>query len=67
MPGPVQAKSNKQDLSELEFDLAPETRNAFYQDGAKRRTAAKVEIKALAKQLDAGSVASDANSAPPEP
>jgi hypothetical protein len=58
-----QAKSNKQNLSELGIDLAPDARKAFYQDEVKRYTAEKNEIKALAERLEAESVAFDEKSA----
>jgi len=58
-----QAKSNKQHLSELGIDLAPEARKAFYRDEVERYTADKNEIEAHAKRLEAQSVAFDEKSA----
>ena len=58
-----QAKSNKQNLSELGIDLAPEARRAFYQEEVKRYRAEKEEIKAVATQLEAASVAFEEKSA----
>jgi hypothetical protein len=52
-----QAKSNKQNLSELGIDLAPEPRKAFYQDEVKRYTTEKDEIRAVAERLEAESIA----------
>src|SRR5574343_1022192 len=48
-----QAKSSKQNLSELALELAPDTRKAFYQDEIKRYKKEKAEIKAGAEKLEA--------------
>ena len=58
-----QAKSNKQNLSELAIDLAPESRRAFYQEEVKRYASEKKEIKANAERLEAESVAFEQKSA----
>ncbi len=48
-----QAKSSKQNLSELALELVPEARKPFYQDEIKRYKAEKAEIKAAADKLEA--------------
>jgi len=48
-----QAKSSKQNLSELALELVPEARKPFYQDEIKRYKAEKAEIKAAAEKLEA--------------
>ena len=58
-----QAKSGKQNLSELAFELAPESRKAFYTDEIKRYKAEKAEIKLAAEKLDAESKTWDDKSA----
>ena len=50
-----QAKSGKQNLSELALELAPETRKTFYADEIKRYKTEKAEIKTEAEKLDAAS------------
>jgi len=47
-----QAKSGKQNLSELALELAPESRKAFYTDEIKRYKTEKAEIMVAAKKLD---------------
>ena len=47
-----QAKSSKQNLSELALELAPESRKAFYTDEIKRYKTEKAEIMVAAKKLD---------------
>ena len=47
-----QAKSGKQNLSELALELAPEARKAFYTDEIKRYKTEKAEIKVAAEKLD---------------
>jgi hypothetical protein len=47
-----QAKSAKQNLAELAFDLAPEPRKAFYAAEAKRYRGEKDEIMVAAKKLE---------------
>src|SRR5215208_5952231 len=54
-----QAKSSKQNLSELAFELAPESRKAFYTDEVKRYKAEKAEIMVAAKKLEDESKAWD--------
>ena len=54
-----QAKSSKQNLSELALELVPEPRKAFYQDEIKRYKAEKAEIKAAAEKLEAEAKAWD--------
>ena len=49
-----QAKSSKQNLSELAMELTP-AKNAFYQDEIKRYKGEKAEIKAAAEKLEAES------------
>jgi len=58
-----QAKSSKQNLSELALELAPETRKGFYADEIKRYKTEKAEIKAAAEKLEAESKAWDDKSA----
>ena len=58
-----QAKSSKQNLSELALELVPEPRKAFYQDEIKRYKAEKAEIKAAAEKLEAEAKAFDERSA----
>jgi len=57
-----QSKSNKQNLSELAIELAPEARKTFYQDEAKRYKAEKAEIQTKAERLEAESVDFDKKS-----
>ena len=57
-----QAKSSKQNLSELAFELAPDTRKTFYTDEIKRYKAEKAEIKLAAEKLEAESKAWDEKS-----
>jgi len=47
-----QAKSSKQNLSELAVELAPEARKTFYQDEIKRYKQEKAEVKTAAEKLD---------------
>jgi len=58
-----QAKSGKQNLSELAIELAPESRKTFYADEIKRYKAEKAEIKLAAEKLDAESKTWDDKSA----
>ena len=58
-----QAKSSKQNLSELALELAPETRKGFYTDEIKRYKTEKAEIKLAAEKLEAESKAWDDKSA----
>ena len=58
-----QAKSSKQNLSELAIELAPEARKAFYADEIKRYKLEKAEIKLAAEKLEAESKAWDDKSA----
>ena len=58
-----QAKSSKQNLSELALELAPETRKSFYVDEIKRYTTEKADIKLAAEKLEAESKAWDDKSA----
>ena len=58
-----QAKSGKQNLSELALELAPETRKSFYADEIKRYKTEKAEIKLAAEKLDAQSKQWDDQSA----
>jgi len=58
-----QAKSGKQNLSELALELAPESRKTFYADEIKRYKAEKAEIKLAAEKLDAESKTWDDKSA----
>lgn len=50
-----QAKSSKQNLSELAIELAPESRRAFYTEEIKRYKTEKAEIKLAAEKLEADS------------
>jgi Na+/glutamate symporter len=50
-----QAKSSKQNLSELALELAPAAKKEFYQDEIKRYKSEKSEIKAAAEKLEAQS------------
>ena len=50
-----QAKSSKQNLSELAQELAPDARKSFYADEIKRYKAEKAEIKLAAEKLEAES------------
>lgn len=52
-----QAKSSKQNLSELALELAPGAKKEFYQDEIKRYKGEKAEIKAGAEKLEAESQA----------
>jgi hypothetical protein len=47
-----QAKSGKQNLSELAVELAPEAKKAFYVDEIKRYKTEKAEVKLAAEKLD---------------
>jgi Na+/glutamate symporter len=47
-----QAKSSKQNLSELAVELAPESRRPFYQEEVKRYKTEKAEAMAEAQKLD---------------
>jgi len=47
-----QAKSSKQNLSELAVELAPEARKSFYQDEIKRYKTEKAEVMLAAQKLD---------------
>ena len=58
-----QAKSSKQNLSELAQELAPDARKTFYQDEIKRYKTEKAEIKLAAESLEAQSKAFDDKSA----
>jgi len=58
-----QAKSSKQNLSELALELAPETRKNFYLDEIKRYKTEKADIKLAAEKLEAESKAWDDKSA----
>ncbi len=58
-----QAKSSKQNLSELALELVPEARKPFYQEEIKRYKAEKAEIKAAAEKLEAEAKAFDERSA----
>ena len=58
-----QAKSNKQNLAEVAFDLSPDARKSFYADEAKRYKGEKVEIMAAAKKLEDESAEWDKKSA----
>ncbi|MES1162384.1 MAG: DUF4337 domain-containing protein [Rhizobacter sp.] len=58
-----QAKSSKQNLSELALELAPESRKAFYTDEIKRYKTEKAEIKTEAEKLEAASKEWDDKSA----
>src|SRR3954452_19763417 len=58
-----QAKSGKQNLSELALELAPEPRKGYYTDEIKRYKTEKAEIKLAAEKLDAESKSWDDKSA----
>ena len=58
-----QAKSSKQNLSELAQELAPDARKTFYADEIKRYKTEKAEIKLAAEKLEADSKAWDDRSA----
>jgi len=58
-----QAKSSKQNLSELALELAPEPRKSFYGDEIKRYKTEKADIKLAAEKLEAESKAWDDKSA----
>ncbi|MBC7956478.1 MAG: DUF4337 domain-containing protein [Cytophagales bacterium] len=47
-----QAKSGKQNLSELAVELAPEAKKTFYVDEIKRYKTEKAEVKLAAEKLD---------------
>jgi hypothetical protein len=47
-----QAKSGKQNLSELALEMVPEARKPFYADEIKRYKAEKAEIKTAAEKLE---------------
>ena len=57
-----QAKSSKQNLSELALELAPESRKQFYQDEIKRYKGEKADIKGAAEKLEAQSADFDKKS-----
>jgi len=57
-----QAKSSKQNLSELAIEVVPEAKRAFYADEVKRYKAEKAEIKLTAERLEAESIAFDERS-----
>ncbi|MFM8575206.1 MAG: DUF4337 domain-containing protein [Limnohabitans sp.] len=57
-----QAKSSKQNLSELALELAPPAKKEFYQDEIKRYKSEKAEIKLAAEKLEAESKAWDQQS-----
>ena len=57
-----QAKSNKQNLSEIAADLAPAERRTFYLDEAKRYKGEKNDIMVEAKRLDEESKSFDRKS-----
>ena len=57
-----QAKSSKQNLSELALELAPSGKKDFYQDEIKRYKGEKAEIKAAAEKLEAEAKAWDQQS-----
>ena len=54
-----QAKSSKQNLSELAIELAPPAKKDFYQDEIKRYKSEKAEIKLGAEKLEAEAKAWD--------
>ena len=58
-----QAKSSKQNLSELAIELAPDSRKTFYADEIKRYKAEKAEIKLAAEKLEAEAKSWDDRSA----
>ncbi len=57
-----QAKSSKQNLSELALELAPPAKKEFYQDEIKRYKGEKGEIKLAAEKLEAEAKAWDQQS-----
>ena len=57
-----QAKSSKQNLSELALELAPPAKKEFYQDEVKRYKSEKAEIKVAAEKLEAEAKAWDQQS-----
>jgi len=57
-----QAKSSKQNLSELTLELAPPAKKEFYQDEIKRYKGEKAEIKLAAEKLEAEAKAWDQQS-----
>ena len=57
-----QAKSSKQNLSELALELAPAAKKDFYQDEIKRYKGEKADIKAAAEKLEAEAKAWDEKS-----
>ncbi len=57
-----QAKSSKQNLSELALELAPPAKKEFYQDEIKRYKGEKAEIKQAAEKLEAEAKAWDQQS-----
>ncbi|MFM7024934.1 MAG: DUF4337 domain-containing protein [Limnohabitans sp.] len=57
-----QAKSSKQNLSELALELAPGAKKDFYQDEIRRYKTEKAEIKAAAEKLEAEARAWDQQS-----
>ncbi len=57
-----QAKSSKQNLSELALELAPHAKKEFYQDEIKRYKGEKGEIKLAAEKLEAEAKAWDRQS-----
>ena len=57
-----QAKSSKQNLSEIAIDIAPEPRRAFYTDVVKRYKLEKKDIEMQAKKLEDESTAWDKKS-----
>ncbi len=58
-----QAKSSKQNLSELAQELSPESRRAFYADEIRRYKGEKAEIMLAAQKLEAESKSFDEQSA----
>jgi hypothetical protein len=57
-----QAKSSKQNLSELALELAPESRRTFYEGEIKRYKAEKDDIRKAAERLEAEAKAFDEQS-----
>ena len=57
-----QAKSSKQNLSELAIELAPASKKEFYQDEIKRYKSEKADIKTAAEKLEAEAKAWDQQS-----
>ena len=57
-----QAKSSKQNLSELALELAPPSKKDFYQDEIKRYKSEKGDIKTAAEKLEAEAKAWDEQS-----